>query len=234
MSWVCFASSSAAARVLSVGLAVSLCAANLSMAQSVKGEPSTGPATKQPAPAALPGPAWAALTPLQRQALAPLAGSWDSLSSGQQRKWLEVSRNYPALAVADQAKMHGRMSEWVSLSPRERSAARLNFAATTEIAKELSAEEKKAKWDAYQALSPEERQKFANQGSRPPLGAAPATRPVAQQKLVTLPNSANATTATPRNPKLATESKKEEAKPLTGPSEAASTPAAASYERSER
>ncbi len=137
-----------------------------------------------------PGPAWGALTPQQRQALAPLAATWDGLSAGQQRKWLEVSRNYPALSLADQAKMHGRMSEWVGLSARERSAARLNFAATTEIARELSAEEKKAKWDAYQALSQDERKKLAEKASRPRVGAAPATRPVAPQKLATLPGAA--------------------------------------------
>lgn len=218
----------ARALVMGLGMVVSLSTPNLGMTQPLKVEPGPASTTGQSATAAQHSPAWAALAPLQRQALAPLAGTWDSLSSGQQRKWLEVSRNYPSLSVADQAKMHGRMSEWVGLSPRERSAARLNFAATTEIAKELSAEEKRAKWDAYQALSPEDRKKLAQQASRPPLGAAPATRPVAPQKLVTLPNSAGAPNSPSRN------ARNEEAKPLTtAPGDTAST-AAAPSERNER
>ncbi len=179
-----------------------------------------------------PGPAWAALTPAQRQALAPLAATWDGLNAGQQRKWLEISRNYPGLAPADQAKMHGRMSEWVGLSARERTAARLNFAATTEIAKELSPEEKKAKWEAYQSLSPDERKKLAEQGSRPPVGAAPATRPVAPQKLATLPGTSGSVNSTPaRPPRSPAEPKSDLAKPTPGAAEAAP---AAPAERVER
>lgn len=230
---------STAARMLCAAgalLVLTLSTASMSTAQTVKSDTTTAPKAANTGKASgQPGPAWAALPPLQRQALAPLAGTWDSLSAGQQRKWLEVSRNYPALPVADQAKMHGRMSEWVALSARERSAARLNFAATTEIAKELSPEEKKAKWDAYQALSPDERKKLANQASRPPVGAAPATRPVATQKLAILPSASNAG-ATARPPKMPADLKPE-AKPVqTAPgaaADAAST-AAALADRTER
>lgn len=180
-------------------LVLALSAASTSTAQTGKTETATGTSTSKAS--GQPGPAWATLPALQRQALAPLAATWDSLSAGQQRKWLEVSRNYPALALDDQTKMHRRMSAWVALSARERSAARLNFAATTEIAKALSAQEKKAKWDAYQALSVDERQKLANRASRPPAGAAPATRPVAAQKLAVLPSTSNAAGAA-RPPKM--------------------------------
>lgn len=133
---------------------------------------------------------WLKLTPEQKNALQPLARSWDSLSAGQQRKWLEVSRNYPSLSAADKANMHSRMVEWGALSNRERAEARLNFATTTELSHELTSEEKKAKWEAYQSLSAEEKKTLANKGSRPPVGAATAIRPVAPQKLVTLPAQA--------------------------------------------
>lgn len=233
-----FMSPSPAARMLCLsGVLVMLSTAKTGMAQIVKTEPAvTSSAAKANAQ---PGPAWAALPPQQRQALAPLAGTWDSLSAGQQRKWLEVSRNYPALTIVDQAKMHGRMSEWVGLSARERSAARLNFAATSEIAKELSPEERKAKWDAYQALSADERKKLANQASRPPVGAAPATRPVATQKLATLPGSgstANAGTST-RAPKMPADQKLEAPKQVQsapGATADAASTAAAPIERTER
>ncbi len=174
--------------------------------QNVQVAPTTSPASPPFAPAQTSAPkpspkvpakknsasgsGWSALNAAQRQALRPLAPSWDSLSAGQRRKWLEISREYPSLSAADQTKMHSRMSEWVALSARERANARLNFAATSELSKELSPQEKKAKWDAYQSLSAEEKKKLAETGARRPPGAATATRPVATDKLATLPITA--------------------------------------------
>jgi hypothetical protein len=143
---------------------------------------------------------WSLLTADQQRALQPLAQSWGSLSDGQQRKWLEISRNYPSLSSADKAKMHSRMSAWVALSPRERAEARLNFAATNELSKELSPQEKQAKWETYQSLSPEEKRKLAEAGVRPPVGAALPARPVAPKKLATLPPADTAAKA----PKIST------------------------------
>ncbi len=143
---------------------------------------------------------WSKLTLQQQKALQPLARSWDSLSTGQQRKWLEVSRNYPALSDVDKANMHSRMAAWGALSNRERAEARLNFATTNELSHELTAGEKKAKWDAYQSLSAEEKKKLANTASRPPTGAATAIRPVAQKKLATLPAPAAVAAKPPKMP----------------------------------
>lgn len=129
---------------------------------------------------------WALLTPAQQQALQPLAKSWASLSNGQKRKWLEISLNYPSLSPDDKAKMHSRMSEWAALSPRARAEARLNFASTIELSKQLSPQEKQAKWQAYQSLSNEEKRKLAESGVRPPVGAALPARPVPEKKLATI------------------------------------------------
>ena len=129
---------------------------------------------------------WALLTPAQQQALQPLAKSWASLSNGQKRKWLEISLNYPSLSPDDKAKMHSRMSEWAALSPRARAEARLNFASTNELSKQLSPQEKQAKWQAYQSLSNEEKRKLAESGVRPPVGAALPARPVPEKKLATI------------------------------------------------
>ncbi|MEI6717693.1 MAG: hypothetical protein WCL41_04540, partial [Betaproteobacteria bacterium] len=54
-----------------------------------------------------------------------------------------------------------------------------------------------AKWEAYQALSPEEKQKLAAQQARPVGGGATAIKPVASDKL-TSPPSANSNKALPR------------------------------------
>ncbi|MEO7954999.1 MAG: DUF3106 domain-containing protein [Polaromonas sp.] len=136
-------------------------------------------------------PAWSELTPLQRQALAPLASNWNTISESQKRKWLEISKNYSSLPPEGQATLNSRMHEWVTLSPQERAQARLNFGKTKELSRQLTSEEKNAKWQAYQALSPEEKQKLAAKASPRPSGAATAVKPVAPQKLVTVPAHAN-------------------------------------------
>ncbi|MEO7400453.1 MAG: DUF3106 domain-containing protein [Polaromonas sp.] len=144
------------------------------------------------APAKAPSrPAWSELTPLQQQALAPLATNWNTISEPQKRKWLEISRNYGSLPPEGQATLNSRMHEWVTLSPQERAQARLNFGKTKELSRQLTPEEKNAQWQAYQALSPEEKQKLAAKASPKPSGAATAVKPVAPQKLVTVPAHAN-------------------------------------------
>lgn len=134
-------------------------------------------------------PTWAELNPMQQQSLRPLAAAWGGISEAQKRKWLEVSKNYPNLSAADQAVMHSRMNEWVAMSPQQRAAARLNFAKTKELSNKLTPDEKKAKWQTYQALSPEEKAKLAAKAHPKPTGAATAVRPVEPQKLAVSPKS---------------------------------------------
>lgn len=174
-------------------------------------------------PVAVSKPSWAELTPLQQQALKPLTLSWSTISEAQKRKWLEVSKNYPTLSPADQGTLHSRMNEWVALSPQQRAEARLNFGKTKELSTQLTPDEKKAKWQTYQALSAEEKQQLASKATPRPAGAAPAIKPVAPQKLTTV--VPHGTKADPK-----TTSKARPAEPATAPrppSEAAASPAAA-------
>ena len=129
-------------------------------------------------------PLWSDLTPAQQQALAPLSAKWNTVSEAQKRKWLALSENFPKMSGAEQAKLHSRMTEWAALSPQQRTQARLNFAET----KQLSPDDKKAKWEAYQALSPEEKRKLAAGAAKPPQTAA-AVKPVAPDKLATVPKA---------------------------------------------
>ena len=129
------------------------------------------------------GPKWSELTPSQQQSLKPLAANWVSIGEAQKRKWLAISKNYAALPAPERAKLHSRMTEWVALSANQRVEARLNFAET----KKLSPSEKTATWQAYQALSPEEKQKLAAKAAPKAAGAAAAVKPVAPQKLAVLP-----------------------------------------------
>ena len=130
-------------------------------------------------------PLWSELTEAQRQALAPLALKWDTVNEAQKRKWLALSQNYPRMSGAEQAKLHSRMTEWVALSPAQRTQARLNFGET----KQISPDDKKAKWEAYQALPAEEKNKLAAGAAKPPATAA-AVKPVPPEKLATVPKAA--------------------------------------------
>lgn len=137
------------------------------------------------------GASWAELTPEQQQALAPLAADWNDIHESQKRKWLEVSKNYRAMTPAEKTKLNSRMREWVALSPQQRAQARLNFGKTKELSRQLTPEERKEKWNAYQALSPEEKEKLAARASPKPSGAATAIKPVPPQKLATVPADGN-------------------------------------------
>jgi hypothetical protein len=135
-------------------------------------------------------PAWAALTPAQQQALQPLYAQWSSISTTQKRKWLEISNNFPKLPTTEQAKLHSRMSDWIALSPQQRAQARINFAQT----KQLTPDEKKAKWQAYQSLSTEEKQRLTAKAT-PRMGAATAIKPVGHRLAVVPPQQASTATS---------------------------------------
>lgn len=132
-------------------------------------------------------PLWKDLTATQQQALAPLMQLWPSMTEPHKRKWLAVSQNFSQLSADEKSTLQGRMREWVALSPQQRTAARLNFAG----AQQLPQEDKRAKWEAYQALSPEAKQKLAAQQAKPVVGAAPAVKPVAADKLTAPPTASN-------------------------------------------
>lgn len=142
---------------------------------------------KVPAMASQPGPisdqTWLSLSKTERVALAPLEKSWDLLGEGHKRKWLAIAKTYPTLGAAEQEKMHSRMAEWAALSPKDREVARLNFAQSKAITKS----DRAANWEAYQALSPEEREKLARGSKVKPVGAAVSVRPVASDKLTPVP-----------------------------------------------
>ncbi len=148
------------------------------------------PAAAQPS-AALPGalaaassPSWKELSAPEQQALRPLAGQWDGIALDQKRKWLEVAKQYPARSAQEQQRLHERMSEWGALSQQDRAKARLNFSG----AKEFSPAERQEKWQAYQALPEQERNRLQLQGkAAAPQGAAVPTKPEPAQKLATVP-----------------------------------------------
>ena len=122
---------------------------------------------------------WSTLTPAQQLALRPLNGDWKDLSDAQKRKWISLSANYVQMTASDQAKLHERMAVWAALSPKQREQARLNFAETQKI----NPQEKSEKWQAYQALSSEDKQNLAKSMRPKPPSTALAAKPVASDKM---------------------------------------------------
>ena len=142
-------------------------------------------------------PAWAGLTPAQRQALAPLERDWGSLDGPRRAKWLEVATRFPAMPVEERQRMQARMADWARLTPTERSRARLQF----QEARSVPANERQARWQAYQALPEADRQALAASAKKP---AKAASAPAATAQVAKLTDDATGKrnlvqpTATPR------------------------------------
>jgi hypothetical protein len=170
-----------------------LCA-SLAYAQAQTAPPASAPSSAAaPAVAGTTGKAhasatsthlpWTALTPSQRQALAPLAETWGAFSETRKRKWIVIANSLPTLSETERAKLHERMEDWAKLSSKERDLARLNFTQS----KNLTKSDRAANWEAYQALSVEERQRLAAQATRKPTGAAVAAKAAPAERLVPIP-----------------------------------------------
>ncbi|MCA0177213.1 MAG: DUF3106 domain-containing protein [Proteobacteria bacterium] len=114
-------------------------------------------------------PRWAALPSGERELLAPLQGSWDTMEPESRLKWREIARRFPDMPASRQQRVRDRMEDWAHMSPQQRVQARQTFQGS----KGLSREERRAQWEAYQALSPEERAAL----TRPGLAASRATLP---------------------------------------------------------
>ena len=126
--------------------------------------------------------AWEALSKRQKLALAPLAADWHELTAQQRQKWVSLSRNFFQLSDEEQQTLHSRMGEWAALSPRQRSLARFHFNAT----QALSAQDKRTQWEAYQALSEQEKSKLSS-GPKPPVKSAARSFAPPSTRLVSPP-----------------------------------------------
>ena len=114
---------------------------------------------------------WNQLTRAQQDALKPLAAQWTTLNEGQQRMWLALAVNYNELSPAEQAKLHSRMAEWAALSPQQRTQVRQGY----DAARQVPADERKAKWEAYKSQPSEQREQFGADKRAPVRpGAAPS------------------------------------------------------------
>lgn len=117
------------------------------------------PVWAQPAPAGKTN--WSELSQAQRGALAPLQQQWPGIDPAQRAKWLEIAGRFPRMPAEEQARVQGRMAEWARLTPTERGRARATFQET----KQLPAQDRQARWEAYKALPAEEQKALAQRNA---------------------------------------------------------------------
>ena len=146
------------------------------------------PAPRPPVTASVGGPAWSELTSEQRASLAPLQRDWPGIDVDRKRKWLEVAARFPKMPPDERDRVQARMTEWARMTPQDRGRARLGF----QQAQGVAPQERQAKWDAYQALPPEQRRQLAAQSepvARAPRGVDPRNgRDAGQVKSNIVPN----------------------------------------------
>jgi hypothetical protein len=118
--------------------------------------------------------AWASLTVAQQQALAPLQRDWPTIEPNRRAKWLELAARFHKMPADERARVQQRMAEWARLTPAERTSARMQF----QEVRNVPQQERQAKWQAYQALSEDERKSLA-QRAKPAAHAGSAADPAA-------------------------------------------------------
>lgn len=134
------------------------------------------PLAKPVAPTALsaPPPAWSGLTPKQQALLAPLERDWADIADSQRSKWLSATPTLATMSGEEIKRVHDRMRDWARLSGSERVNARIYF----QVTRQLTAEQRQARWEAYQALPAAERQALADKAvARREAQAKPVTTP---------------------------------------------------------
>lgn len=138
------------------------------LAAPVAGQSSGGssvqtPASKRVLPAGS-GPAWSSLSLAHQAALAPLKAHWNDIDAPRRQKWVEVAQRFPTMPLEERQRVQARMAEWATMSPTDRGRARQNF----QELRSLPTEDRHARWEAYQALPPEQRQELATRALPPP------------------------------------------------------------------
>ena len=105
---------------------------------------------------------WASLSGPQKRDLQPLQKDWASLTTDRQQKWLEVAARMPIMTDDERERVRERMFEWARLSPSQRGQARLQF----QEVRQWPTEDRQARWEAYLALSDDERTALVGQAQR--------------------------------------------------------------------
>jgi hypothetical protein len=123
------------------------------------GIPDSAMAQKPQPPTQGAEPAWSALSPAQKAALAPLQRDWAQFDADRKMRWLQLAQKYESMSPSERQRVQTRMTEWSRLTPEERSRARSQY----QQAREFGARDKQENWEAYQALPPDAKRDLARQ-----------------------------------------------------------------------
>jgi hypothetical protein len=135
------------------------------------------------------GTPWASLSSSQKSALKPLEREWGSIDAPRKVKWLEIANKFSTMPPAEQARVQNRMEDWAKMSPKERGQVRLNY----KEAQQVPAQERKARWEAYQALPPDQQKQLAARAVPPARKAGTDASPESTgAKSNVVPNSSYA------------------------------------------
>ena len=113
---------------------------------------------------------WSKLKPSQREALKPLEKDWATIDAPRKQKWVQIADRMPNMPPDERARVQARMTEWARMTPEQRGEARLRY----EESRQLPPEDRRSRWAAYQALSPEEKRELA---ARADARSRPASHP---------------------------------------------------------
>ena len=100
---------------------------------------------------------WIELKPAQQAVLKPLEPDWSGIDTQRKQKWLQLATRFPKMSSTEQGRIQARMVEWAQLTPMQRGQARVNF----QDAKQLPAQDRQDRWEAYQALPAEQKRELA-------------------------------------------------------------------------
>jgi len=86
---------------------------------------------------------WTTLTPVQQEALAPIAQQWDAMPDKQQKRLLATTKRYPSLSPEKKQLFLTRLTEWSKLTPEQRNRARKKYIALSKAPKDKQEEVKR-------------------------------------------------------------------------------------------
>jgi hypothetical protein len=118
--------------------------------------------------------AWSRLSADQHEALAPFAEDWDTFDTDRKRRWIKIASHYKKMSGDAQKRLHGRMFEWLSMTPEQRRTARENY----QLSKQVPVQQRENAWNAYQQLPDEQKKTLAaveKRNRRPTVVTAPPT-----------------------------------------------------------
>jgi hypothetical protein len=163
-------------------------------AVALPGWAQSGPVPPAPRKVAEGGPHWTELTAAQKASLKPLERDWSGIDSDRKHKWMQIAERMPAMPADERGRIQARMTEWAAMSPQQRGQVRLNFQEAKQVA---PAADRRAQWEAYQALPAEQKRQLAARAVPPapaaasrPTNGSKADRAAAQAKSNIVPNPA--------------------------------------------